>query len=425
MNTLIKNTKIIDSRSVYNNSVQDILIIDGIIVKIDKNINIDKLNSKTKILEFKNSHISPGWFDFHVNFCDPGFENRDTINTGIQSSIKGGFTGVNLMPNTLPKIDNKSMIEYIKNKSKNSLVDIFPSSNLTKNCEGSEIVEMYDISLSGCKSFTDDKKPLKNSKLLNISLEYAKDLNVLILHHPSDINLKNHGLINEGKLSTRLGLRGIPNISEYITTFRDIEVNNYSKSRIHLSYISTKESVKLIRKQKKINNNITCDISIYNAIFDEKKVGDFDTRYKLSPPLRANDDIKEIIKGLKDSTIDIISSDHTPVEIENKKIEFDIAESGIIGLESFFGLLIKNLRNDLDLQNIIEKISINPRKILNVECPDIKVGEKANVTIFNPSLEWKFDENCIKSLSKNTPFVNETLIGKPLAVYNNSKLSLC
>ena len=414
-----------DKRSKFNNSNVDILIIDGIITEIKKNLNLDKHSSKIKIVDFKNCHVSPGWFDFHVNFCDPGFENRDTIENGINSSVKGGFTGVQIMPNTEPNIDNKSIIEYINNKSSDCIVDIFTSANITKKANGEDLVEMYDILKSGCKSFTDDKKSISNSKVLNLALEYANDLNTLILHHPSNKELINHGVVNEGVLSTKLGLKGIPNISEFLTTYRDIEINNYSKGKIHLSYISTSESVKLIRKQKKSENNITCDVSIYNTFLDESKVDNFDTRFKLEPPLRTKKDIKEIIKGLNDSTIDIITSDHTPVDLENKKIEFDHADSGIIGLESFFGLLIKNLGEHIDLETLIEKISVNPKQILKIDCPEIKVGEKANLTLFDPLKEWVFEETDIKSMSKNTPFINESLKGRPLAVYNNSKFKIC
>lgn len=425
MNIIIKNTTIVDKRSKFNNSNVDILIIDGIITEIKKNLNLDKHSSKIKIVDFKNCHVSPGWFDFHVNFCDPGFENRDTIENGINSSVKGGFTGVQIMPNTEPNIDNKSIIEYINNKSSDCIVDIFTSANITKKANGEDLVEMYDILKSGCKSFTDDKKSISNSKVLNLALEYAKDLNTLIIHHPSDKELINQGVVNEGILSTKLGLKGIPNISEFLTTYRDIEINNYSKGKIHLSYISTSESVKLIRKQKKSENNITCDVSIYNTFLDESKVDNFDTRFKLEPPLRTKKDIKEIIKGLNDSTIDIITSDHTPVDLENKKIEFDHADSGIIGLESFFGLLIKNLGEHIDLETLIEKISVNPKQILKIDCPEIKVGEKANLTLFDPLKEWVFEETDIKSMSKNTPFINESLKGRPLAIYNNSKFKIC
>ena len=425
MNIIIKNTTIVDKRSKFNNSNVDILIIDGIITEIKKNLNLDKHSSKIKIVDFKNCHVSPGWFDFHVNFCDPGFENRDTIENGINSSVKGGFTGVQIMPNTEPNIDNKSIIEYINNKSSDCIVDIFTSANITKKANGEDLVEMYDILKSGCKSFTDDKKSISNSKVLNLALEYANDLNTLILHHPSDKELINHGVVNEGVLSTKLGLKGIPNISEFLTTYRDIEINNYSKGKIHLSYISTSESVKLIRKQKKSENNISCDVSIYNTFLDESKVDNFDTRFKLEPPLRTKKDIKEIIKGLNDSTIDIITSDHTPVDLENKKIEFDHADSGIIGLESFFGLLIKNLGEHIDLETLIEKISVNPKQILKIDCPEIKVGEKANLTLFDPLKEWDFEETDIKSMSKNTPFINESLKGRPLAIYNNSKFKIC
>jgi dihydroorotase len=361
----------------------------------------------------------------HVDFGEPGNEQKETIKSGSEAAKKGGFTGVLLSPNTNPNVDNSSTVKYIKQFNSNSIIDILPAGNITLEGKGEKIVEMHDMNNAGCIAFTDDKESLQNSNVLKIALLYAKDSNKLIMNYPNDHSLSKNGLINEGLVSTSLGLKGMPKIAEEIMTNRDIILCEYTNSRMHLSYISTKDCVAIIKQAKKNKINITADVCLYNLIFDDHQLNDFNSNFKLLPPLRNDEDINSLIKALKLNIIDVITSDHRPHLDDDKNKEFEHAKFGIIGLESFFGLLCKNLLGKLSINEIIDKISINPRKILNIDCPLIEIGEKANITLFDPNINWNFNKSSIKSKSFNTPFVNEKMQGKALAIYNNKKYQQC
>lgn len=426
MNILIKNCLIIDSNSKHNNKKKDILIINGKFEKIASNVDIKNYkNVKTIDFKSKNLHVSPGWFDMHVDFGEPGNEQKETIKSGSEAAKKGGFTGVLLSPNTNPNIDNSSTVKYINQFNSNSIIDVLPAGNITLKAKGEKIVEMHDMNNAGCIAFTDDKVSLQNSNVLKIALLYAKDSNKLIINYPNDHSLSKNGLINEGLVSTSLGLKGMPKIAEEIMTNRDVMLCEYTNSRMHLSYISTKECVTIIKQAKKNKINITADVCIYNLIFNDQQLNDFNSNFKLLPPLRSDEDINSLVKALKLNIIDVITCDHRPHLDDDKNKEFEHAKFGIIGLESFFGLLCKNLLGKLSINEIVDKISINPRKILNIDCPVIEIGRKANLTFFDPNICWDFSKNSIKSKSFNTPFINEKLQGKALAIYNNKKYQQC
>ena len=424
MNLLIKSARIIDPNSKHHNKIMDVFIKDGEIEKISKSIKSCKESVDAgKEIEFsdKNLHLSTGWMDMHSNFREPGFEYKDDLKTGIKSAIKGGFTSVLLMPQTEPIIDSKSHVEYIKNNTIGSVVDVHTSSSVTKNMEGNNLVEMHDINSVNCRTFTDDKKSLQRNEVMKLALLYSKDLDGLIMNYPNDKSIFNNGKMNEGITSTNIGLRGISNISEEIMLDRDINLAKYTEGNLHLSYISTKESVSKIKRGKKEGANITADVSINNLVMTDEKVKTFDTRYKVLPPLRTKKDNSALIKALKNGTIDVICSDHSPEDEENKRTEFDNAAFGILGLETLFGLLGKHISSDLSLSKIIEKISTNPRRIALKEELKIEEGEKANITLFNPKVEWEVTNSDIKSKSRNTPFIGEKLKGKALAIYNNKQ----
>ena len=418
MKILIKNTKIIDSSSSHNNKVCDILINNNKIEKIAKSIQID---SKTKVYKHDNLHISQGWIDMHVNFGQPGYEHRETIDNGLNAAAKGGFTDVLLMPNTNPKIDNGMMIDFVKNITRDKIINVHVAGTLSNSQKGENIVEMHDMIKNGCIAFTDDKKSIQSNELMKIALLYIKNTSALLMNFPNDKYLQKNGVINEGIISTQLGLKGIPAIAEEIMLDRDIALCRYTESRIHESYLSTAKSINKIKNAKDEGINISADVALHNIFLTDSCINNFDTRYKVLPPLRTKSDNKAIIKGLKDGTIDVISCDHNPIEIESKKLEFDNAKFGIIGLESAFGLIIKNLENHLSLNQIIDKISNNPRKILGIENNTIEEGNTANLTIFDPEIKWEFKKEDIISKSKNTPFVGEKLKGKALALVNNNK----
>jgi len=428
MNVLIKSARIIDSNSKHHNTICDVFVKNGKIDKIAKNIKScpESIANGTEIeYSAENLHLSPGWFDLHANFGEPGYEQKETLESGSNAALKGGFTGVMLMPNTKPAIDNKSMIKFIQNSTKGNIIDIFPAANLTKNGEGNDIVEMHDMCKAGCLAFTDDKHSIKRNEVLKIAMLYSKDCNALIMNYPNENSIANDGYMHEGNVSTRLGLKGIPTLAEEMMVDRDISICEYTNSRFHLSYLSTKKSAEKVKKAKAKGLNITADVALNNLFLTDEAVNNFDTRYKVMPPLRTAKDNKALIKALKDGTIDVISTDHTPQDEENKKIEFDNAANGIIGLETAFGLLGKHILPKIKLDIIIEKIAINPRKTLNLPKLKIQEGETANITLFNPDLEWEFKVTDIKSKSVNTPFIGELLKGKALAVYNNGQFQKC
>ena len=428
MNLLIKSAKIIDSNSKHHNKIMDVFIKNGKIEKISKSIKSCKESvASGKEIEFaaNNLHLSPGWFDLHANFSEPGNEQKETLESGSNAAKKGGFTGVMIMPNTTPSLDNKGMIKYILNASKGNIVDLLPAGNLTKNQEGNDIVEMHDMNKAGCLAFTDDKHSIKRNEVLKIAMLYSKDCNALIMNYPNENSIANDGYMHEGNVSTKLGLKGIPALAEEMMVDRDISICEYTNSRFHLSYLSTKKSAEKVKKAKAKGLNITADVVLHNLFLTDEAVNNFDKRYKVMPPLRTAQDNKALIKALKDGTIDIITTDHSPQDEEHKKIEFDNAADGIIGLESAFGLLGKHLLPHLELSQLIEKIAINPRKILGINQATLTEGNTANITLFNPDLEWEFTKGDIKSKSNNTPFVGEKLKGKALAIFNNGKFEEC
>ena len=417
MNILIKSARVIDPRGKYHNKIRDILIENGVIKKIAAKIKETKAITYTA----NNLHISIGWMDLHANFRDPGFEYKEDIISGCKAAAKGGFTGVLLMPENNPITDNNAQVEYIQSKGKDSIVSVHAAGSITKAMQGNQMVEMYDMKKAGALAFTDDKKALQNNEVIKHALLYAKDFDGLIMNFANDNSIANRGQIHEGEISTALGLKGIPAMAEEIMIDRDISLCKYTESKLHLSYISTKNSVSKIKKAKKEGSKISADVALHNLILTDEKITHFDTRYKVMPPLRSKKDCTALIKGLKDGTIDVICTDHSPEDEENKKTEFDNAAFGIIGLETAFGLIGKHLSKHLSLAEIIKKIAINPRRLLQLKSGNIEEGNTANLTLFNPDLEWEFQKTDIESKSVNTPFVGEKLKGKALAICNKGK----
>ncbi|MDG1476106.1 MAG: dihydroorotase [Vicingaceae bacterium] len=419
MNALIKSAKIIDSNSKFNGETVDILIEKGIISKIGKSL---KNRNKIKEYNFKGLHASPGWFDMRANFCDPGHEYKEDLNSGLKAAVKGGFTGVMVMPDTEPSNSSKSGIEYIINKTKGNIVDALPAGSLSHNCEGNEIAEMYDMFSAGAVAFTDNKRSVKSSSLLNRALLYSQSFNGLIIDFPNDKELSTGGKINEGVVSTELGLKGIPTLAEELMVNRDIYLAEYCNSKIHLSNISTKKSVELIKAAKKKGLQITADVNSYHLLLDETELLHFDSNCKVTPPLRTKEDIKALIKGVNDGTIDVICSDHTPEDIETKQCEFDNAAFGMINLQTSYAAA--NSTGKITTETLVEKMTSLPRSILGLENPTINEGSKANITLFNPNKKWNLTKEAIVSKAKNTPFIDKELTGKVYGIVNNNKIEI-
>ena len=419
-NLLIKKALIVDSESKHNDKTVDILIENGVITDIKKNIT-----SKHKVFEADNLHISQGWIDMKANFCDPGYEHKEDIQSGLAAAQKGGYTGVVVMPSTNPVTDSKSGIEYLLNTAKESSVDVFPIGAISQQLKGENISEMFDMQQAGAVAFSDDKNSIQNAELLKTALLYCKSFDGLIIHYPNDKAIAGSGQVNEGETSTINGLKGIPTLAEELMVARDLFLAEYCNTKIHLTCISTAKSVDLIRKAKAKGIQVTCDVTAHHLMLNDTTVETFDSNYKTLPPLRDKNDIKALIKGLKDGTVDVVISDHTPEDEESKKKEFDLANFGVIGLESAYGALNSSTHKHIDNETITNKISSNTRSILNLVTHPIETGNTANITLFNPTEKWTFSQSDIKSKSKNSPFIGMEFTGKPLATYSNKTLTIC
>lgn len=420
MNILIKQATIVDTDSPYNGKVMDILIEKGIITQIKKNIVPEK---GIKTIEADNIHVSAGWLDMQVNFCDPGNEHRETLDNGLRAAAKGGFTGVAVMSGTNPPLHNKAQIDYVVNRSKASLVDVYPVGTLSHNQEGKDLSEMYDMQLSGAVAFSDYKKPIKDAGLILRALQYSQNINSFIITHCDDKTISHGGLMNEGVTSTRLGLKGIPTLAEEIMLQRNIQILEYTGGKMHVPTISTKGSVELIKKAKAKKLNITCGVAAYNLLLDDTELEGFDTNYKVNPPLRTKEDLDALRKGVSDGIIDVIVSDHNPQDIESKDLEFDMADSGMVGLESCFGVLNTALNQKVELENMISTLTKNPRSILGLDAVSIKEGVEANLTIFNPGKKYVFEKAHIVSSNKNSGMIGKELKGAVIAIINKNQLS--
>ncbi|MFI5149614.1 MAG: dihydroorotase [Bacteroidia bacterium] len=416
MNILIQKAKIVDPSSPWNGKTADILIEKGIIVRIG-----EKLEAPSAILfGAANLHASPGWFDMQANLRDPGFEYKEDLESGALAAASGGYTGLAIMPSTQPPIHSKAEVEYIRNKSRNAIIDLYPVGTVSHLLEGNDLSEMYDMHLSGAVAFSDDKKPIKNSGLLMRALLYTKNFNRLIMTHCEERSISGDGKMNEGITSTKLGLKGMPALSEEIMVARNIQVLEYTGGQLHISSVSTAHSVTLIRKAKAQGLAISASVNSHHLALNDESLHEFDSNLKVNPPLRTAVDIEALKKGLADGTLDVIVSDHSPEDTENKELEFDHAAYGMLGLETAYALA--NTYSGLNPEQLMEKMSSNPRRLLGLAPVSLKEGSEANISLFDPFLTWVFGDKDIRSKSRNTPFVGHTFKGKALGIINKGQL---
>lgn len=414
MNVLIKSATIIDSKSDYHNQTQDILVEKGVITKIAKSIKNPK---NYKEIKLDNLHISQGWFDSSVCFGEPGYEERETIDNGLKTAASSGFTAVAVNSNTNPVIDSNSNVAFLKSKSKGNIVDLYPIGALTVGSKGVDLAELYDMQNSGAVAFNDYKKSTSNANLLKLALQYSSGFNGLVCSFPQDDSITGIGVMNEHVTSTTLGLKGNPNLSEELQIARDLFLLEYSGGKLHIPTISTSKSVELIREAKKKKLNVSCSVAIHNLFFTDQVLNDFNTNFKVLPPLRTQADIESLIKGVKDGTIDMVTSDHNPLDIEHKKVEFDHASYGTVGLESAFGAL----QTIFTLKKTIE-ILTKGRERFGVGIDSINIGNILNVTLFKPDINYIFSINDLVSKSKNTIFVDQNLKGSVYGVIANKQV---
>lgn len=416
MKLLIKSAVVVDASSKHHLKKVDLLINNGKFEKIASKISNP---DNRKEINLKNLHVSQGWFDSSVSFGEPGYEERETIENGLQTAAKSGFTSIALNANTHPVTDSKSDIQFLLSKAENSAVSIYPIGALTQQSNGNNLAELFDMKNAGAAAFYDYQKSIENPNLLKLALLYAQGFDGLIIAYCNDTYIAGNGMMNEEEAGTKLGLKGIPALAEELHLNRNIFLLEYTEGKLHIPTISTEKSIEMIAQAKKKGLNITCSVSINNLILTDEELSSFDTNLKVQPPLRTQKVNKQLIKALKDGIIDGVTSDHNPIDVEHKKVEFDHAMFGSIGLESVFGALQTIFTTQ---ESVAFLTTLKSR--FNIPYTPVNEEEEVNITLFNPDGEWIFSEKDILSTSKNAAFLNRKLKGKVYGVYAKKKLFL-
>ncbi len=407
MKLLLKNVTITDTSSPHHGQTTDILVEDARIRQIATGIS----DSEAQVIEAGNLHVSPGWVDMCASFRDPGYEHKETLQTGARAAVAGGFTDVVLMPDTQPVVSGKTQVEYIVNRSRSLPVNLHPCGSLSNAFDGENLSEMYDMQQAGAVAFTDNRHYVK-AGLLSRALLYGRNVDALIMTFPHDPSLAPGGMMSEGVQSTLLGLKGIPAIAEEVPVMRDIFLAGYHKAPLHFMALSSSQSVARVAEAKQKGIPVTAQVAAWQLYFTDSDLQEFDTNLKLSPPLRTQEENRALCEALKEGIIDCICSAHSPEDPESKKVEFDHAEFGMIALETAFAAANYVLGDTLGLAALIEKFTVNPRRILRLPAISIAEGNEAVMTLFDPDAEWTYTEKDIRSRSRNTPFPGRPLRGK-------------
>ncbi|UXE66946.1 MAG: dihydroorotase [Chryseotalea sp. WA131a] len=418
MKILIQSAKIISPGSPHHLKKRNVLIANGKIAEVG-----ERKYSADKEIDADGMLLSIGWFDLGAFVGDPGLEHKEDIASLVRAAAAGGFTEVAVLPNTHPAVQTKNEIAYLTQGNANRLVQIHALANVTKNGKGEELTEMIDLHEAGAIAFTDGLKSVWHTDIFLKSLQYLQKFDGLLIDHPEDNWLNLFGQMHEGEVSTSLGLKGMPRLAEEVAVRKNLELLGYAGGRLHFSKVSTAKTIEMVRAAKKKGLNITCDITSYQPLMEDNLLVDFDTNYKLNPPLREKSDNEALIKGLNDGTIDVLTSGHLPQDEESKMVEFDMADFGITNLQTFASQLVL-LSKSVDMEDLIAKVTVTPRQILKMEVPIIEEDSKANLTLFDPSAEWTFDASQNFSKSKNSPWLGQTLKGKVVAVFNNGKMKM-
>ena len=415
MNVLIKSAKILDSSSVFHNTTKDILISDGVIVKISDAIDVG--SNIDKVIE--NIHVSQGWMDSSVCFGEPGFEERETLKNGMMVAQKSGFTHLMINPLTYPVLDNSATITYVKDRTKGFAATAYPIGALTLESKGEVLAELFDMKSAGAVAFGDYKKAISNNNLLKIALQYTQNFGAVVISFPNDLKIMGKGVVNENITSTKLGLKGIPALAEELCIARDLAILEYTGGKLHIPTISTAKSVDLIRDAKSKGMDVTCSVAVHNVHFTDDVLTEFDTNYKVLPPLRDLENVQALREALNEGVIDFVTSDHNPLDIELKFKEFDYASFGTIGLETAFGVMSQYV----SLEKAVELLTA-ARSRFGIRTAPISENVQADLTLFAPDGEYVFGGEHILSKSKNSAFLGEKLKGLVVGVIANKQLVL-
>lgn len=409
MTILIRQAVIVYPGHPLNRQRKDILIQNGTVSRIADSIE----GQADTVIQQEGLHLSPGWVDTFAHFCDPGFEFKETLETGARAAAAGGYTHVFVLPNTNPTVHSKSQVEYIKEKSRKLPVVIHPLGAVTKNAEGKELAEMYDMFTAGAIAFGDGRNPVQSAGVMLKALQYVKAFGGVVVQVPEDKSIGTHGLINEGIVSTRLGLPGKPVISEEMMVARDLELVSYAGSKLHFTGVSSARSLQLIAAARQRGVEVTCSIAPYQLYFSDEDLKDYDTNLKVNPPLRTTENRAALQAALRQGLVDSIASHHFPHEWDSKVCEFEYAGNGMIGLETAFGVAGGV---GITAEQWVSLVGTNPRKIFNLPDVLLEAGAIADFTLFDPDPEYEFSESGIQSKSKNSPFIGKTLRGKVIGI---------
>lgn len=380
----------------------------------------DKNYSADRVIEAEGMILTPGWVDLGTAVGDPGHEQKEDLQSLAKAAAAGGFTEVAVLPNTQPAVQTKNEISYLTANNENRLVQIHALAAVSKNCKGEELTEMIDLHEAGAIGFTDGLKPVWHTDIFLKSLQYLQKFDGLLIDHPEDTWLSLFGQMHEGPQSTRLGLKGLPRIAEEVAVSKNLELLTYAGGRLHMAKLSTAKSIDLIRTAKKKGLQVTCDVAAYQPLYADDVLSDFDTNFKVNPPLREKSDQDALVKGLKDGTIDVLVSNHTPHEDESKFLEYDQADFGMINLQTFAAQLTA-LSRSVEWEDLIRKVTEAPRQLLKLTPVVVDVDTKANLTLLDPQRTWKYSLETNYSKSRNSPWLGQTLTGKVVAVFNNNK----
>lgn len=407
---LIKGGRLVDPKNGID-EIADVLINNGVIAKVSSDIDADG----AEVIDAAGLTVAPGLVDLHVHFRDPGYEYKEDIETGSAAAAHGGVTTVVCMPNTNPVIDNPALVKYVIDKGREvGLTNVMTTGCITKGQKGEELSEIGELKNAGAVGISDDGRPVKNPSIMRRALEYAKMFDIPLMSHSEDLDLVDGGAMNEGYMSTYLGLRGIPKCAESVAISRDVLIAEEVGGRLHVCHVSTRNSIDAIRRAKQRGARITCETAPHYFSLTDKAVEGFNTNAKMNPPLRDDDDLNAVIEGLADGTIDAIATDHAPHDRDEKEIEFSQALNGIVGLETSLGLSYTKLvrTGRLTLGELIEKMSVNPAKIIGIDRGDLAVGKAADIVIFDTENEYTVDISTFASKNNNCPYDGMKLCGK-------------